>query len=473
MLHSSSGRVMLIFISARAPRYKVWKARQASYQNTVKIKNPSDLDIKAIASLSPESKCKVSYPTQYSHFDSYWFRPTPLAIMHPSYVSLAIMAVGAAAAPSYPKPNGQSDPFNTYPFMSGSSSAVEDDDGMDNSVPAYMEAMQLAESAQGGNYNSAPASSQPYQQPAQQAKEPAPTFQQAQQEAAPTFQAPQQEEAAPTFQAPQADPAPSFQAPQQEAAPTFQPQQMPEPTVQVVSEPAVPQPTHIVVVKPDVVAKPHKQHSEIPAAAVVSNIAPAPLSDPVPPMQMPTSTPTVDDMPLISEAPMISEIEMFSAEPDMPETYSSSFSTEAVVTIAPIPKPHQSVMSSMVHSVMQTPMSMPMPEAKTSSSHSMMLPVLPQPSTHSVMMQSTPTHQIIVTMSTKARPTHSVMIHEQHLSSNKVHATPSESSSASASVSASASATPSASADAANPLGALGGMLKGVPILGGLLGSVA
>jgi hypothetical protein len=104
-----------------------------------------------------------------------------------------------------------------------------------------------------------------------------------------------------------------------------------------------------------------------------------------------------------------------------------------------------------------------MPQAKTSSSHSMMMPVLP--STHSVMMQSTPTHQIIVTMSTKARPTHSVMIHEQHMSSSKVHAT----ASSSASASASASATPSPSADAADPLGGITGMLDSVPILGGLL----
>jgi hypothetical protein len=35
----------------------------------------SDLDIKAITSLSHESKGKVSYPTQYSHFDSSWSRP--------------------------------------------------------------------------------------------------------------------------------------------------------------------------------------------------------------------------------------------------------------------------------------------------------------------------------------------------------------------------------------------------------------
>lgn len=373
------------------------------------------------------------------------------------------MAIGAAAAPSYPKPDAKSDPFNTFPFMSDTSSAVEDDDGMDNPVPAYMEAMQVAESAQAGKYNSAPAASQSYQLPAQKAEKPAPTFHQAQQEAAPTYQAPQQE-AAPTFQAPQADPAPTFQAPQQEAAPkqeaapTFQaPQQKPEPTFQVVSEPAQPQPTHVVVVKPDVVAEPHKQQSELPAA--VSNIAPAPLSDPEPPMQMPTSTPAVDDdMPMISEVPMMSEIDMFSAVPDMPETYSSAFSTEAVVTIAPIPKAHPSSSSSMVHSVMQTPM--PMPQAKTSSSHSMMMPVLP--STHSVMMQSTPTHQIIVTMSTKARPTHSVMIHEQHMSSSKV-------ATASSSASASASATPSSSADAADPLGGLTGIFDSVPILGGLL----
>jgi len=378
--------------------------------------------------------------------------------MHGSYISLAVMAVGAAAAPSMPKSDMSSDPFSSFPFMSDTTAAVEDDDGMDNPIPAYMEAMQIAQSAQSGNFNSAPASTQSFQQPAQQAQQPTPTFQapqqqqQHEQEPAPTFQAPQADPA-PTFQAPQADPAPaSSEAPEQHATPIFK-----------TSEAVPPQPTQAPVIKPEVVQKPHEHHSHsIPAA--ITNIAPAPLSDPVPPMQMPASSSESDDMPMISEAPMVPQMSQIPEMSELPETYSSSFSTEAVFTIAPIPKAH-SAMSSMTHSIMQTPMAKP--EPKASSTHSVMMPVLSQPmpiSTHSVMMQPTPTHQLIVTMSTKARPTHSVMIHEQHMASSKA--------SASSSATPSGSATPSASAEPANPLGPLGGMLDNVPVLGGLLGRI-
>ncbi|KAJ5243082.1 uncharacterized protein N7469_001409 [Penicillium citrinum] len=357
--------------------------------------------------------------------------------MHGSYISLAVMAVGAAAAPSMPKSDMSSDPFSSFPFMSDTTAAVEDDDGMDNPIPAYMEAMQIAQSAQSGDFNSAPASSQSFQQPAQQAQQPAPTF-----------QAPQADPA-PTFQAPQANPAPSSsEAPEHHATPIFK-----------TSEAVPPQPTQAPVIKPEVVQKPHEHHSHsIPAA--ITNIAPAPLSDPVPPMQMPASSSESDDMPMISEAPMVPQISEMS---ELPETYSSSFSTEAVFTIAPIPPKAHSAMSSMTHSVVQTPMAKPEPQV--SSTHSVMMPVLPHPmpmSTHSVMMQPTPTHQVIVTMSTKARPTHSVMIHEQHMASSKA--------SASSSATPSGSATPSASAKPANPLGPLGGMLDDVPVIGGLLG---
>lgn len=73
--------------------------------------------------------------------------------MHTSYLSLAVFALGAAAAPSFPKPNG--DPFaGSFPFFpTGSSSASDEDSGLSNPVPAYMAAMEAVQSAQNGAYN--------------------------------------------------------------------------------------------------------------------------------------------------------------------------------------------------------------------------------------------------------------------------------------------------------------------------------
>lgn len=73
--------------------------------------------------------------------------------MHTSYLSLAVFALGAAAAPSFPKPNG--DPFaGSFPFFpSGSSSSSDEDSGLSNPVPAYMAAMEAVQSAQSGAYN--------------------------------------------------------------------------------------------------------------------------------------------------------------------------------------------------------------------------------------------------------------------------------------------------------------------------------
>lgn len=71
--------------------------------------------------------------------------------MHTSYLSLAVFALGVAAAPSFPKPGG--DPFGSFPFIDSGSSAVSEDDGLSNPVPAYMAAMEAVESAQAGSYN--------------------------------------------------------------------------------------------------------------------------------------------------------------------------------------------------------------------------------------------------------------------------------------------------------------------------------
>lgn len=73
--------------------------------------------------------------------------------MHTSYLSLAVFAIGATAAPSFPKPSG--DPFaGSFPFFpSGSSSQSDEDSGLSNPVPAYMAAMEAVQSAQHGAYN--------------------------------------------------------------------------------------------------------------------------------------------------------------------------------------------------------------------------------------------------------------------------------------------------------------------------------
>ncbi|KAJ5587586.1 uncharacterized protein N7459_003351 [Penicillium hispanicum] len=73
--------------------------------------------------------------------------------MHSSYLSLAILAVGATAAPNYPKPDADEDSFNSFPFMaSGSSSMDDEDDGLENPVPVAMEAMIAAQSSQAYSY---------------------------------------------------------------------------------------------------------------------------------------------------------------------------------------------------------------------------------------------------------------------------------------------------------------------------------
>lgn len=73
--------------------------------------------------------------------------------MHASYLSLALLAIGATAAPSSPSPGGK-DAFGSFPFMPVGSSSVEDEDeGFGNPVPAAMAAMQMAESVQASSYS--------------------------------------------------------------------------------------------------------------------------------------------------------------------------------------------------------------------------------------------------------------------------------------------------------------------------------
>lgn len=98
--------------------------------------------------------------------------------MHTSYLSLAVLAIGATAAPSFPKPNG--DPFaGSFPFFpSGSSSESDEDSGLSNPVPAYMAAMQAVQSAQQGAYGTPQPThavvSKPHHQHAVPAPAPAP-----------------------------------------------------------------------------------------------------------------------------------------------------------------------------------------------------------------------------------------------------------------------------------------------------------
>ncbi|CAG8927529.1 unnamed protein product [Penicillium salamii] len=71
--------------------------------------------------------------------------------MHASYISLALFAIGAIAAPSVPKPSsGFGDMAGGFPFNPSGSSSVQDpdSDGFDNPFPAAMQALEQAESAQ-------------------------------------------------------------------------------------------------------------------------------------------------------------------------------------------------------------------------------------------------------------------------------------------------------------------------------------
>lgn len=277
--------------------------------------------------------------------------------MHTSYLSLAVFALGVVAAPSFPKPNG--DPFaGAFPFIDSGSSAVSDDDGLSNPVPAYMAAMQAVEAAQAGGYN-------------------------------------------------------------------------------------IPQPTH------NVVAKPHKQSHAAPApkpkpqppAHKPQLAEPAPMADPVESNPVPA-----DDIPAIPSAPVapppkpsshapkpsIASSAMDEAMSQVPAEATPEPTFDAPVTVTPIMP---------THAVMQTPKPSMVPSSFATHPH-----------VFSTMASPSPTH----------RPMHSMNIHEGHISSSKLHATPS--SSATPSASASASATPKAG------LLGLGDMVGGLPLVGGLLG---
>jgi hypothetical protein len=95
--------------------------------------------------------------------------------MHISYLSLAVFTLGAAAAPSFPKPDG--DPFaGSFPYLPSGSSAVSDeDDGMSNPVPAYMAAMEAVESVKYGSHNAPQPTSHVPQYVAPQMQQASPT----------------------------------------------------------------------------------------------------------------------------------------------------------------------------------------------------------------------------------------------------------------------------------------------------------
>ncbi|KAJ5782302.1 hypothetical protein N7457_004076 [Penicillium paradoxum] len=66
--------------------------------------------------------------------------------MHVSYISLALFAVGAIAAPAAPKPDG--DMTTGFPFNPSGSSTVQDsDDGFDSPFPVVMHALEQAQSS--------------------------------------------------------------------------------------------------------------------------------------------------------------------------------------------------------------------------------------------------------------------------------------------------------------------------------------
>lgn len=320
--------------------------------------------------------------------------------MHTSYVSLAVFAMGAAAVPNMPKPDGNPFDGSTFPFMPTGSSAVEGDDGMSNPVPAYMAAMEAVEEAQGGAYNNPT--------PIQQAAPSSIPFQP---------------------QTPVAQIAPEPVAQPVEEAP--QPASMPEKAQAVQPMPVTPKPANddkqafdAPMMQPSAPA----QENPIPAipdyavpasmSSVVAHAKPSPAFSAV--YEYSSSMSIMVSVPASSSmAPMI--IQATPAPEPMPMEM-------APVTIIPMP----------VSSVAQTPMAKP----------------------------SSFTTRPIVTPTSLAVPkpaAHSANIHEMHLasmsaSSSVMHATPSS------------SATPSPTANTVNDATS---MLSKVPIVGGLISSLA
>jgi hypothetical protein len=336
--------------------------------------------------------------------------------MHTSYVSLAVFAMGAAAVPNMPKPNGNPFGGSTFPFMPSGSSSVEGDDGMSNPVPAYMAAMEAVESAQAGAYSNptppqqAGPSSKPYQpetpiaqvapepiaQPAEQAPQPAPIAEEAQ-----PIQ-PNPVEPKPVAPKPDSDDNPEFDA------------------------------------KP---ASDDNQEFDVPMS---QPSAPA-LENPIP---------AIPEYALPSS--MSSVVAHVKPSPAFSEVYEYSSSMSIMVSM-----PASSSMAPLVIQATPAPESMPMEMAPVTINT---MPVQSVVQTSMAKPSSFTTRPIVaLTSPTVTKPTaHSANIHEQHLSSmsarsSVMHATESS------------SATPSPSAhvveDAASMLGK-------IPVVGGLLSTL-
>ncbi|KAJ5160259.1 uncharacterized protein N7482_007263 [Penicillium canariense] len=338
--------------------------------------------------------------------------------MHPSYVSLAIFAMGAAAAaPSFPK--ADSDPFEgSFPFMPSGSSSVEGDDGLSDPVPAYMDAMQAVQAAEAGAYSPAPThqvvakpfhpkklTAQPVAEPAQQAPQQAEQPVQAQ-PIAPKPAAPK-----PVAPMPDADDDGDLDLPMgQSGVPDLDNPSLEIPEAAISSSAS----SAVAHVKP--IATVPAVHESSSSMSIMVSVA-TPSSAHVVPLASSSMTSVVSKAaPSSASTP----VEM------------------APVSIKPMP----------VHSVMQTTM------AKPSSF-----------STRPILKASTPTTQSI-SSSTAAVPkskVHAVNIHAQHLasesaSSSTAEATPSE------------SATPTPSSKAEDP--DVASAMSQIPVLGPLFASL-
>ncbi|KAJ5677808.1 uncharacterized protein N7477_003441 [Penicillium maclennaniae] len=346
--------------------------------------------------------------------------------MHTSYLSLAVFALAAVAAPSMSKPN--SDPFaNSFPFITSGSSSVTDgdDDGMSNSIPSYMEAMEAVESARGGSYNT-----------------PQPTSHAAPQ----MLQVP----------SPAAKPEPQPEA--QQAAPKPEPAKIPAPAANVPKVQTKPE-TKETVPLADAVENPVKE--AIPAilaapVAALSKSSPHAKTDIVSSViaeamgqTSPEADPT-EDVPELTQAPVTIEPVLPSqVAMSSPSVHSSKAEPKAIAATSSsmvVPKPTSSSMA--------TPSAMADPELASTPMAASSSPTGPTPtSTMSSFISKaspSPTH----------RPLDSTSVHEDPVSSSELNASPSSSGSVSA------SATPSAKAG----LLGLGGVVDHVPMVGSMLG---
>lgn len=320
--------------------------------------------------------------------------------MHTSYVSLAVFAMGAAAVPNMPKPGGNPFDGSTFPFMPSGSSAVEDDDGMSNPVPAYMAAMEAVEQAQGGAYNN------------------------------------------PT--------------PIQQAAPSSMPFRPETPIAQVAPEPAA-QPVEEAL---QTAPMPEKAQPAQPMP-----VTPKPASDDNQafdaPMMQPSAPALENPIPAIPDYAVPSSMSSVAAHVKPSPAFSAVYEYSSSMSIM-VSVPASSSMAPLILQATPAPESVPMEMAPVTI---VPMPVSSAAQTPMAKPSSFTTRPIITPTSlTVPKPAaHSANIHEMHLasmsaSSSVMHATPSS------------SATPSPSANSVNDATS---MLSKVPILGGLISSLA